>query len=94
MKLHELEIYHDELVDITLGRKTFIVRNKILNFQEGDLIRFVDDTPPICVKDIDKDCVDVFIDENALYRIIYISRYESGLKDDYYILGIKRVEIK
>lgn len=95
MKLHELEINHDELSDITIGKKTFIIRSDVLNFQEGDLIRFVDDTPFLLgVKVIDEDAVDVFIDENALYRIIYVSECDSGIKDGYCVLGIKKLEVR
>ena len=42
MKLHELEISHEDLIDITIGKKTFVLTENNKNYQEGDLIRFID----------------------------------------------------
>lgn len=93
MKLHELEITHDELLDITNSKKNFIVRSDVLNFQVGDLIKFFENKHDghyiwnVCVSDM-------YIDEDALYRIICVSKYESGIKDGYCVLGIKKLEVK
>ena len=41
MKLHELKILHKYLVDISIGKKTFELRKNDRDYQEGDLIRFI-----------------------------------------------------
>lgn len=91
MKLHELKIKHEYLVEVDIGRKTFELRKNDRDFQVGDLIHFID----IKSQDYKGDC-DIFIDENALYIIIYILKDvpEYGLDKDYCILGIKRAEIR
>ena len=42
MKLHELKILHEYLVDVDLGKKTFELRKNDRDYQVGDLIRFID----------------------------------------------------
>lgn len=96
MKLHELKIKHEYLVEITLGNKMFELRKNDRNYQVGDLIHFIDvgriepTSEDLC--GIECCC----IDENTLYRITYILKDvpEYGLDKDYCILGIKKVEIR
>lgn len=95
MKLHELKIKHEYLVDITRGLKTFELRKNDRDYQVGDLIRFID------IRSFDEykgsvDCCNVYIDEDTLYRITYILKDvpEYGLDKDYCILGIKKLEIR
>ena len=95
MKLHELKIKHEYLVDITVGLKTFELRKNDRDYQVGDLIHFID------IRSLDEcrgdgDCCNVYIDEDALYKITYILKdvTEYGLDKDYCILGIKKLEIK
>ena len=42
MKLHELKIKHEYLIDVALGNKTFELRYNDRDYQVGDLIRFID----------------------------------------------------
>ena len=35
MKLHELEILHEDLIDITIGKKTFVLTENNKNYQLG-----------------------------------------------------------
>lgn len=94
MKLHELKILHPYLIDITLGTKTFELRKNDRDYQEGDLIRFIDigedDTTTT------KCWYEPNIDENTLYRITYVLKNveKYGLDKDYCILAIKKLEIK
>ncbi len=44
MKLHELKIKHEYLIDVTIGTKTFELRKNDRDYQVGDLIRFIDIT--------------------------------------------------
>ena len=94
MKLHELKILHEYLVDITVGIKTFELRKNDRDYQVGDLIRFIDigedDT------ETDKCVCEPYIDENTLYRITYVLKdvEKYGLDKDYCILAIKKLEIK
>lgn len=94
MKLHELKILHPYLIDITIGTKTFELRKNDRDYQEGDLIRFIDigedDTTTT------KCWYEPNIDENTLYRITYVLKNveKYGLDKDYCILAIKKLEIK
>lgn len=103
MKLHELKIKHEYLVDITLGLKTFEIRKNDRDYQVGDLIRFIDigvvGTIYVYHTKINSNTsngCDVDIDEDALYKIIYILKDvpQYGLDKDYCILGIKKLNIK
>lgn len=103
MKLHELKIKHEYLVDITLGKKTFELRKNDRDYQVGDLIRFIDigvvGTIYVYHTKINSNTsngCDVDIDEDALYKIIYILKDvpQYGLDKDYCILGIKKLNIK
>ena len=53
MKLHELKILHKYLVDISIGKKTFELRKNDRDYQEGDLIRFIDITKDYTENDIE-----------------------------------------
>ena len=94
MKLHELKILHEYLIDITLGRKTCELRKNDRDYQVGDLIRFID------IREDDsaanKNQIEPNIDENTLYRITYVLKdvEKYGLDKDYCILAIKKLEIK
>ena len=94
MKLHELKILHPYLIDVTIGNKTFELRKNDRDYQEGDLIRFIDigedDTTTT------KCWYEPNIDENTLYRITYVLKdvEKYGLDKDYCILAIKKLEIK
>ena len=85
MKLHELKILHEYLIDVALGKKTFELRKNDRDYQVGDLIRF-----------IDLNATYKIIDGNTLYRITYVLKdvEKYGLDKDYCILAIKRLEIK
>lgn len=94
MKLHELKILHEYLVDVDLGKKTFELRKNDRDYQVGDLIRFID------VREDDstanKNQIEPNIDENTLYRITYVLKdvEKYGLDKDYCILAIKKLNIK
>ena len=93
MKLHELKIKHEYLIEVNMGRKTFELRKNDRDYQVGDLIRFID------IKDIKQndncDC-DIYINKDDLYKITYILKNvpQYGLDKDYCILGIKKLEIR
>lgn len=93
MKLHELKIKHEYLIEVDRGRKTFELRKNDRDYQVGDLIHFVDikDT-----KQNDKCDCDIYIDNNDLYKITYVLKNveQYGLDKDYCILAIKRLEIR
>lgn len=97
MKLHELKIKHEYLVEIVLGNKTFELRKNDRDYQVNDLIRFINIPSP--KKDLtlsEISCGDsAYIDENTLYRITYVLKDvpEYGLDKDYCILGIKKLKI-
>ena len=95
MKLHELEILHEDLIDITIGKKTFVLTENNKNYQEGDLIRFIDLTGRK-LNNIYKIGVEPYINANTLYRITYVLKdvEKYGLDKDYCILAIKKLEIK
>ena len=95
MKLHELEILHEDLIDITIGKKTFVLTENNKNYQEGDLIRFIDLTGKK-LNNIYKIGVEPYINENTLYRVTYVLKYidTRGLNEKYCILSIKQLEIK
>ena len=90
MKLHELKIKHEYLVEVVMGRKTFELRKNDRDYQVGDLIRFID------IKQDSKGGFDIYIDEDTLYKITYILKDvpEYGLDKDYCILAIKKLEIR
>ena len=93
MKLHELKILHEYLVDVDLGKKTFELRKNDRDYQVGDLIRFID------IREDDstaKNQIEPNIDENTLYRITYVLKdvEKYGLDKDYCILAIKKLNIK
>ena len=93
MKLHELKIKHEYLVEVAIGVKTFELRKNDRDYQVGDLIHFVDikDT-----KQNDKCDCDIYIDNNTLYKITYVLKDvpQYGLDKDYCILAIKKLEVK
>ena len=91
MKLHELKIRHEYLIDVTLGTKTFELRKNDRDYQVGDLIHFID-----IREDNTKNDIEPYIDENQLYRITYVLKNveKYGLDKDYCILAIKKLEIK
>lgn len=95
MKLHELEILHEDLIDITIGKKTFVLTENNKNYQEGDLIRFIDLTGKK-LNNIYKIGVEPYINENTLYRISYVLKDigTHGLNEKYCILAIKQLSIK
>lgn len=93
MKLHELKILHEYLIDVTLGKKTFELRKNDRDYQEGDLIRFID------IRENEHKIsygVEPYINENTLYRITYVLKdvEKYGLDKDYCILAIKKLDIK
>lgn len=92
MKLHELNIKHEYLVEVVMGRKTFELRKNDRDYQVGDLIRFID------IKQIDSDkCdCDIYIGKDTLYIITYVLKDvpQYGLDKDYCILAIKKLEIR
>lgn len=92
MKLHELKIKHEYLIDVSLGRKTFELRKNDRDYQVGDLIHFID----IKEDDTSKFRIEPYVDENQLYRITYVLKdvEKYGLDKDYCILAIKKLEIK
>ena len=92
MKLHELKIKHEYLIEVDRGRKTFELRKNDRDYQVGDLIHFID------IKQSNSgncDC-DIYIDKDTLYKITYILKNveEYGLDKDYCILAIKKLEIR
>lgn len=90
MKLHELKIKHEYLVEVDMGRKMFELRKNDRDYQVGDLIRFID------IKQESKGDCDIYIDKDDLYKITYVLKDvpEYGLDKDYCILGIKKLEIR
>lgn len=95
MKLHELEILHEDLIDITIGKKTFVLTENNKNYQEGDLIRFIDLTGKK-LNNIYKISVEPYINVNTLYRITYVLKDidARGLNEKYCVLAIKELIIK
>lgn len=90
MKLHELKIKHEYLVEVVMGRKTFELRKNDRDYQVGDLIRFD-------IKESIFDSTrDIYIDKDTLYKITYVLKDvpQYGLDKDYCILAIKKVEIR
>ena len=92
MKLHELKIKHEYLIEVVMGRKTFELRKNDKDYQVGDLIRFIDIKQS---NSNNRDC-DIYIDEDDLYKITYILKNvpQYGLDKDYCILAIKKLEIR
>ena len=90
MKLHELNIKHEYLVDIVMGRKTFELRKNDRDYQVGDLIHFVD------IDGNNHIIGNPSFNEKLVYQITYILQniQEYGLDKDYCILAIKKLEIK
>lgn len=95
MKLHELEILHEDLIDITIGKKTFVLTENNKNYQEGDLIRFIDLTGRK-LNNIYKISSEPYINANTLYRITYVLKDidARGLNEKYCVLAIKELIIK
>lgn len=89
MKIHELKIEHNYLVEVAAGRKMFELRKNDRDYQKGDLIRFID-------IDETKYGVSVNIKKDDLYKITYVLKDvpQYGLDADYCILGIKRVKLR
>ena len=94
MKLHELKIEHDYLIDVSKGKKTFELRKNDRDYQVGDLIRFIDIREDDSIAN--KNQIEPNIDENTLYRITYVLKdvEKYGLDKDYCILAIKKLNIK
>ena len=94
MKLHELKIKHEYLIEVDRGRKTFELRKNGRDYQVDDLIHFID------IEDEDKEFkpwhLEPSIDKDALYKITYVLKDvpEYGLDKDYCILGIKKLNIE
>ena len=90
MKLHELKIKYECLVEVVMGRKTFELRKNDRDYQVGDLIRFD-------IKESIFDSTrDIYIDKDTLYKITYVLKDvpQYGLDKDYCILAIKKLEIR
>lgn len=82
MKLHILKIKDVYFYDVMSGSKTFEIRKNDRNFLTYDLIHFVDVNN------------EEFLNyENNVYQITYVLQDvpEYGLKEDYCILGIKKL---
>jgi uncharacterized protein YqfB (UPF0267 family) len=102
MKLHELKIKHEYLVEIVMGRKTFELRKNDRDYQVGDLIHFVDINQEckggrdIYIDKVTQQITDIYIDKDALYKITYVLKDvpQYGLDKDYCILAIKKLEIR
>ena len=98
MKLHELKILHEYLIDVSIGKKTFELRKNDRDYQVGDLIRFIDvrEDDSTTNKNIYKNQIEPNIDENTLYRITYVLKgvEQYGIDKDYCILAIKKLDIK
>ena len=98
MKLHELKIKHEYLVEIALGNKMFELRKNDRDYQVNDLIRFINIPGPKSDYTLERINCDneVYIGDNTLYRITYVLKDvpEYGLDKDYCILGIKKLEIR
>lgn len=94
MKLHELKILHEYLIDISIGKKTFELRKNDRDYQVGDLIRFIDIREDDSISN--KNQIEPYIDEDTLYRITYVLKgvEQYGLDKDYCILSIKKLDIK
>ena len=94
MKLHELKIKHEYLVEIELGNKMFELRRNDRNYQVGDLIRFIGIIDPRSnyVPVINE----LHMNEHTFYQITYVLKDvpQYGLDKDYCILGIKKSEVK
>lgn len=97
MKLHELKIKHEYLIEVVMGRKTFELRKNDRDYQIGDLIHFVEvcDIPYVYDyernKIVNKQVVREFKDNpNNLFKITYVLKNvpQYGLDKDYCILGI------
>ncbi len=81
MKVHELKIdpkYFDEIVD---GIKTFEVRKNDRNFKVGD---------HLLLKVFDKER-GFYSGNNVTVKITYILDDQEFLRENYVILGIKRI---
>ena len=92
MKLHELKIKHEYLIEVVMGRKTFELRKNDRDYQVGDLIRFID----IRQSNNDNCDCDIYINEDDLYKITYVLKDvpQYGLDKDYCILAIKKLDIR
>lgn len=106
MKLHELKIKHEYLVDVATGKKTFELRKNDRDYQVGDLIRFIEleeeEEKLGALEELEKSIKQLSINlkykisPNDLYRIQYILKDvpQYGLDKDYCILGIKKLVFK
>lgn len=91
-ELHKLEIKHEYLVDITLGKRNFDIRKNDRDYQVGDLINFVEVNE---FGKVNMRGTGTIIDENALYRITCVLKdVPEYVAKDYCILGIKHVRIE
>lgn len=92
MKLHELKIKYEYLVEIALSNKTFELRANDRDYQVGDLIHFT----IIDIKQSDKLDKGLYIGQDDLYKITYVLKDvpQYGLDKDYCILAIKKLEIR
>ena len=82
MKLHTLKIQPKYYYEVMSGSKTFEIRKNDRNFLAFDLIHFVNVNN------------EEFLNyENNVYQITYVLQNvpEYGLKEDYCILGIKKL---
>lgn len=94
MKLHELKIKYEYLVEVASGKKTFELRKNDRDYQEGDLIRFIE-AEEYQANETKKLLGNVAynINSNDLYKITYVLKYvpQYGLDPNYCILGIKKL---
>ena len=98
MKLHELKIKEEYMIDIVCGKKTFELRKNDRDFQVDDIIRFivVDKNHTETESEQASEQPACYYDEKTLYRITYVLKNvpEYGLDKDYCILGIRELIIK
>ena len=82
MKLHNLKIQPKYYYTVMRGYKTFELRKNDRDFLAFDLIHFVN-----------LDGADFINEPNNVYQITYVLQDvpEYGLKEDYCILGIKKL---
>ena len=89
MKLHELKIKHEYLIEVDRGRKTFELRKNDRDYQVGDLIHFVD------IDGNNHIIGNPAYNKKLVFQITYVLKDvpEYGLDKDYCILGIKKLKI-
>lgn len=104
MKLHELKIKHEYLIEVATGKKTFELRKNDRDYKVGDLIRFieVEEKEKLgALEELGKSFKQLAaklehnIDTNDLYKITYILKDvpQYGLDQKYCILGIKKLKV-